>query len=135
MIIACLISLIDPTTMTVMLVYVDDMVLAGNDTHTINSVKQFLASRFKIKDQPNIPDVPLYRQIIGRLIYLTITRLDITYTVNTLAQFMANPKECHFQATVKLLKYLRGTCGQGILLSSTTNFHLTAFVDADWGAC
>lgn len=38
------------TTMTVLLVYVDDMVLTGNDKHTLDSVKHFLATQFKIKD-------------------------------------------------------------------------------------
>lgn len=73
--------------------------------------------------------------MIGRLIYLTITRPNITYTVNTLAQFMSNPKECHYQAAIKLLKYLKGTCGQGILLSANSTFKLNAYCDADWGAC
>lgn len=177
------------TTITVLLVYVDDMVLAGNDTKTIDTVKQFLASQFKIKDlghlkyflgielarsstgiylhynkytqdllsdvalkhckpspipleqnhslladthdQPDISDFSLYRRVIGRLIYLTILRPDIGYTVNTLAQFMGNPKDCHYQATMKLLKYLKGTCGQGILLSVSNSFKLTAYCDAD----
>ena len=40
-----------------------------------------------------------YRRLIGRLIYLTITRLELSYAVHILAQFMEDPKEDHLEAT------------------------------------
>lgn len=64
---------------------------------------------------PDFSDIGLYRRLIGRLIYLTISRPDIAYTVNTLAQFMASPKPCHYNAVIKLLRYLKATAGQGLL--------------------
>lgn len=48
---------------------------------------------------------------------------------------MSNPKECHYQAVAKLLKYLKGTCDQGILLFADSTFKMNAYCDADWGAC
>lgn len=48
---------------------------------------------------------------------------------------MTNPKPKHLQATYKLLRYLKGTCGQGLLLSSRLDLKLYAYGDADWGSC
>lgn len=67
--------------------------------------------------------------------YLTISRPDISYTVHILSQHMAHPKAVHLQAIFKLLKYLKGTCDQGILFSSTGPLILKACCDADWGSC
>ena len=40
-------------------------------------------------------DPTLYRQLIGSLMYLVNTRLDICYAINTLSQFMVEPKRVH----------------------------------------
>ncbi|XP_074352760.1 putative mitochondrial protein AtMg00240 [Apium graveolens] len=92
---------------------------------------QLLASN----DYAVILDVCQYRRIVGRLIYLTISSPDISYAVHVLAQFMAAPKACHLQAVFKFLRYIKGTCGQGLFLSASFNLQLTAFCDADWGGC
>ncbi|GKV35008.1 hypothetical protein SLEP1_g43330 [Rubroshorea leprosula] len=80
-------------------------------------------------------DGSMYRRLIGRLIYLTITRLDISFTVNTLSQFLQSPQKCHLDAAHRLLRYLKKTLGQGILLSSKGFLQLTAFCDSDWASC
>lgn len=84
------------------------------------------------QDVDDIPDISLYRRIVRRLIYLTISRLDIAYTVHTLSQFLAHPKSIHLQATYRLLQYLKGTCDQDIFLSAKSPLNLTTFCDADW---
>ncbi|XP_061336725.1 uncharacterized mitochondrial protein AtMg00810-like [Gastrolobium bilobum] len=55
-----------------------------------------------------IPDPAIYRRLIGRLIYLTITRPDLSYPVNHLSQFMASPRLPHLQAAYRLLDW--ATC-------------------------
>lgn len=44
---------------------------------------------------------------------------------------MEAPKACHLQAVCRLLKYVKSTCGQGLLLSAKSNMQLTTYCDAD----
>lgn len=80
-------------------------------------------------------DPSLYRRLIGRLLYLTITRPDLSYAVNRLSQYVWSPRVPHMEAAFNVLKYIKGTAGQGLLYKSTANLNLQYFIDADWGAC
>ena len=59
-------------------------------------------------------DDTLYRQIIGSLMYLTNTRLDICFFVNTLSQYMVNPKHIHLVGEKHVMRYLKGTLDYGL---------------------
>lgn len=72
-----------------------------------------------------------YRRLIGRLIYLTVTRLDIVYSIRTLSQFMHEPRKPHWHTMLRVLRYIKGTLGQGLLLPSKTDLTLKAFCDSD----
>nr|KYP65239.1 hypothetical protein KK1_011471 [Cajanus cajan] len=76
----------------------------------------------------------LYRSIVGSLQYLTITRPEISFSVNKVCQFMQEPKAAHWQAMKRILRYLCGTATTGIVLSKSNNLQIFAFCHADWGA-
>ncbi|XP_062075067.1 uncharacterized mitochondrial protein AtMg00810-like [Humulus lupulus] len=174
-----------------LLVYVDDIIIAGPNLKLLHQLQHSLHARFKLKalgtlkyflgfeiarserglfisqrqytinlledtgylgSKPaktpmdpklkldNIQGEPLadpsqYRRLIGRLLYLTLSRPDITYSVHTLSQFMSAPRTTHLQAVHHLLRFLKGSPGQGLLYSSTSSLHLRAFSDSDWAAC
>ncbi|XP_057972869.1 uncharacterized mitochondrial protein AtMg00810-like [Malania oleifera] len=76
-----------------------------------------------------------YRQLIGRLLYLTITRPDISYPIQVLSQFMDRPSTTHLAAAHKVLCYLKQAPGQGILLSAASSIQLIGYSDSDWASC
>ena len=77
-------------------------------------------------------DVTLYRQIIGSLMYLTNTRLDIFFHVNTLSHYMVDPRRVHLIAAKHVMRYLKGTLEFGLCYSSDSEFRLFGYTDSDW---
>ena len=66
-------------------------------------------------------DVHAYRRLIGRLMYLTNTRLDITFSVHKLSQFLNKPTIAHYNATIRILKYIKGAPSFGLFFSSSSS--------------
>lgn len=73
-----------------------------------------------------------YQCLIGKLIYLTATRPYITFFVNRLSQFMQDPNKQQVVAVYRLLKYLHGNPGKGILFRRNEGTSIKGNVDADW---
>eukprot|EP00253_Pinus_taeda_P021086 PITA_21086 len=84
------------------------------------------------KDNNKDFDPKLYKSIVGSLMYLTATRPDIMHAVSLISRFMERPKEAHWQAAKRILKYVNGTKGFGILYSSSECFMLTGYTGSDW---
>lgn len=82
-----------------------------------------------------IPDQELYRKIVGKLMYLTITRPDITFAVNKLCQYSSAPRTSHLKAVYRVLQYIKGTLGHGLFYSAEPDLALKGFADADWASC
>ena len=173
------------------LVYVDDLIISGNNSAALSSFKAYLSDCFRMKDLgplkyflgievarsadgfflsqrkytldiiseiglsgakpadtpleqnhqlaladgPLHPDPAQYRRLVGRLIYLAFTRPDLAYVVHVLAQFRHQPHHQHWEAALRVVRYLKGSPGQGIILSSLCDLHLTAWCDSDWASC
>ncbi|XP_019257854.1 PREDICTED: uncharacterized protein LOC109236086 [Nicotiana attenuata] len=71
------------------------------------------------------------QRLIGKLLYLTVTRPDIAFGVQTLSQFLQQPKKSHIKAALRIVKYIKNQPGQGVLLSSSQINTITAFCDTD----
>ena len=149
----------------VLLLYVDDMLITGDDSVGIEELKKFLCQHFEMKDlgplsyfqglevlsssnglflsqakyasdlvsraghsdskiehiplEPNIRftpqdctllnDATLYRQLVGSLIYLNVTRPNISYVVHLVSQFMASPRTTHYVVVLRIIRYIKGT--------------------------
>ena len=166
---------------TILLLYVDDMIIIGDDMQGIQDLKNFLGRQFEMKDVDplnyflglevssssadgyyltqakytsnlisrasiidskivdtpidynyclnshdgeSLSDATLYRQFVGSLIYLTVTRPDISYAVHVVSQFMAAPRSPHYAAVLRILRYLKGTIFDGLHFSSHSSLTL-----------
>ena len=69
---------------------------------------------------------------MGKLIYLTVTRPDITFAVGVVSQFMQNPKQQHWEAVCRILKYLKSAPGKGLVLKPSDDLDIVGFSDASW---
>jgi hypothetical protein len=67
-------------------------------------------------DEERLPDPSLYRQLVGRINYLNITRHDISFVVQQVSQFMHTPCKDHLASIRRIIRYLRGTSGHGLFL-------------------
>ncbi|CAM8974249.1 unnamed protein product [Rhodiola kirilowii] len=77
----------------------------------------------------------VYGRLIGKLIYLTITRPDLSYAVHVLSQFIQSPTVEHLRAAHRVLRYIKAAPAQGLFFSASSSLTAVAFCDADWGAC
>ncbi|XP_013594651.1 PREDICTED: uncharacterized mitochondrial protein AtMg00810-like [Brassica oleracea var. oleracea] len=76
-----------------------------------------------------------FRRVVGRLVYLTITRPYLSYAVHLLSQVMHEPREAHWEAVMRVLRYLKGSPGQGIMLRSDSDLKIRAYCDSDYNSC
>ena len=77
-------------------------------------------------------DATVYRQLVGSLMYLVNTRLDICYAINQLSQAMVKPTKLFWKAGKHVLRYLRGTSRHGLWYRQEDEVKLCGFTDADW---
>ena len=73
----------------------------------------------------------LYRRLVGSLVYLTVTRLDISYAVHQVSQYLSTPRSTHYATVLCILRYLKGTLFHGIFYSTQSPLVLRAFFDVD----
>ncbi|XP_019057763.1 PREDICTED: uncharacterized protein LOC109116565 [Tarenaya hassleriana] len=179
------------TGIVAILVYVDDLLLTGNNPTLLSAAKQILHQHFQLKDLDPLhyflglgvarsrqgvqicqrkytlelledfgflgskplatpmdireklyadsgtilDDATHYRQLVGRLIYLSVTRPDISFAVQKLSQYMARPFSSHLQAAHRVLRYLKGAPSQGLLFPGNSPLRLSGYTDADWASC
>ncbi|CAL5418756.1 unnamed protein product [Camellia sinensis] len=164
-----------------LLLYVDDMIITGDDTVGISSFKQFLSRQFEMKDlgllsyflgleifhDPSgyflsqakytsdllaragltdfktastpvdlqtrltpldghlLSNATLYRQLVGSVIYLTVTCPDIAYAVHIVSQFMVAPRSPHYDALVRILRYLKDGLQDEVILCDAERLRMT----------
>ena len=77
-------------------------------------------------------DAMMYHQMIGSLMYLTNTRLDICFAMNTFSQFLTDSRHVHLIAAKHILRYLKGAVEYGLKYDMNRKIDLEGYVDLDW---
>ncbi|XP_071687823.1 uncharacterized mitochondrial protein AtMg00810-like [Rutidosis leptorrhynchoides] len=98
---------------------------------TPNEQNVVIATEVSDKD-PLLENITYYQKLVGKFIYLTMTRPDIAYFVHCLSQFMHKPLFPHLKLAIHVLRYLKLSPRKGVLVENEGNFQLSAYVDADW---
>lgn len=82
-----------------------------------------------------LSDPTAYRQLVGSLIYLTITCPDISYAVNLMSQFMTTPRHLHMVVVRRIIRHLIRTPTHGLFFPLANHISFKAYSDADWAGC
>lgn len=100
------------------------------DANSISSpmVASLKSSKF---DSLDFIDATLYHSIVGGLQYLSLTRLDISFAINRICQFMHSPKLSHWSVVKHVLRYLKGTINDGLVFRPQQKIQLHTYCDAD----
>ncbi|XP_039067066.1 uncharacterized mitochondrial protein AtMg00810-like [Hibiscus syriacus] len=174
----------------IFIVYVDDIILTGDDEDGINQLKRLLNKVFETMDLGKLryflgmevarsskglvinqrkyvldllseagmlgckpADTPMeaglklrgeemraevdknqFQRLVGKLMYLSLTRPDISFPVNVISQFMTNPRGGHLEAANRILRYLKGTLGHRLFFKKTGDKTVKIFTDSSWAS-
>ena len=77
-------------------------------------------------------DLGRYRRLVGKLNYLTITRPNISFLVSVVSQLPQSPCDSHWDAIVRIVRYIKGTPGQGVLYENKGHTQVVGYNDANW---
>ncbi|XP_071735125.1 uncharacterized mitochondrial protein AtMg00810-like [Rutidosis leptorrhynchoides] len=89
-------------------------------------------TKLRADEGKSLQDVTMYRKMVGSLIYLTLSRPDISYAVGVVSRYMSNPKKPHLDVVRRILRYVKGIINFGILYKKTKECHMTGYCDADY---
>ena len=80
-------------------------------------------------------DMTQYRQIIGSFMYLTNTRTNICFVVNTLSWYLVKPRRVHRIATKHVMRYIKGTIEFRLYYNRDHDYRLYGYTNSDWEGC
>ncbi|XXG45853.1 hypothetical protein AAC387_Pa02g0824 [Persea americana] len=179
-----------PQVVTICAIYVDDLIITGNNSENVENIKKSLFQQFEMtdlgelqfflgieilksdqgilimqkkfalelllkfgllnsrsaltplevnhrlsKDEGTLIDDPRsYREMVGSLIYVTISRPDLAYSVGIVSQFIQSPRKPHVDVVKRILRYVKGTVSEGVFYKKGVPIKLLGYCDADWAA-
>ncbi len=79
-----------------------------------------------------VEDITMYIRIVGSLIYMTITRPDLSYAIGVVSQFMQTPRKPHLDVVRRILRYIKHTLQCGIFYEAKSQLQVHGYTNADW---
>ncbi|XP_073224791.1 secreted RxLR effector protein 161-like [Cicer arietinum] len=92
-------------------------------------------AKLGIEIEEELVDSTLLKQVVGSLRYLCNTRPDICYSLGVVSRFMERPKHSHWLAVKRIMRYIQGTIGHGIMFAidlKHENEDLVGYSYSDW---
>ncbi|KAK8937204.1 hypothetical protein KSP39_PZI011852 [Platanthera zijinensis] len=175
---------------TMLAVYVDDMIITGDDEQEIGRLKGALGKEFEVKDlnilryflvieiayeaegvvlsqrkytldlltetgmlgcKPAVTSIDqrcklgaevgepvdreMYQRLVGKLIYLSHTRPDISFYVSVVSRYMHDPRKGHMDVVYQILRYLKSAPGKGLTFRRNEHMKIEGYCDSDWASC
>ncbi|GJU58507.1 retrotransposon protein, putative, ty1-copia subclass [Tanacetum coccineum] len=128
-----------------LVLYVDDILLIGNDIPTLQSVKDWLGKYFAMKylgDATYILGIKIYRDRMSRVLYasvvgsimyaMTCTRPDVSFALSMVSRHQQIPSEGHWIAVKNILTYIRNTKDKFLVYGGEEELRVTGYYDASW---
>jgi hypothetical protein len=78
-----------------------------------------------------LADPSLYQKLVGSLVYLTITRSNISFAVQQVSQFLQTPRHPHLTIVRRIIRYVHGTPTRGLFFLASNSTYLAAYSDSD----
>ena len=85
-----------------------------------------------VEDGEILENTKGFRKMIGKLNYLTMTHLDITFSMSLVSQFLTQPRTTCWDVILHFLIYLKGALGSGIAYNDHDHCRIEGFINADW---
>ncbi|XP_070032065.1 secreted RxLR effector protein 161-like [Nicotiana tomentosiformis] len=79
-----------------------------------------------------LSDLARYRRLVGKLNYLTVTRPGISFPVSVVSQLMDYPCDSHWDAVVRILRYIKLALGKRLLFEDRGHEQIVGYSNADW---
>uniref|UniRef100_A0ACD5W6D1 Uncharacterized protein n=1 Tax=Avena sativa TaxID=4498 RepID=A0ACD5W6D1_AVESA len=113
--------------------YIQDLLAraALGDERTVETPME-LNVKLQPTDGDPLPDPTRYRHLVGSLVYLAVTRPDISYPVHILSQFVSAPTTVHYSHLLRVLRYLRGVITRRLFFPRSSSLQLQCYSDATW---
>ena len=83
------------------------------NSKTVDTLVEFNAHLTPTGGKP-LSNPSLYRRLVDSLVYLTVTRPDISYVIHQVSQYLSAPRLTHYAAVLRILRYLKGTLFHGL---------------------
>ncbi|XP_057723854.1 uncharacterized mitochondrial protein AtMg00810-like [Arachis stenosperma] len=88
--------------------------------------------RFSPMNGTVLDNPTLYRQLVGGLVYLIVTRPVIAYPVHVLSDFLSAPRTTHYAAVLRILRYIKGILFHGLYFFAHSSLSLQTYSYANW---
>jgi hypothetical protein len=88
--------------------------------------------KLNTEDEKSLEDINQFQRLLGKLIYFTVTRPDISYSISQISKFIHSPRTSHLDVIDRILRYLKSTPEKGIHFKNNNSNEICGYSNVDW---